>query len=489
MNAVLMPDLFFPEDELVGNSFAGGGGTSCGLKAAGLKVDIAINHSRRALAVHRINHPETTHYCEDVWKVDPKRACRGRPMGLFWLSPDCTFHSRARGGKPFRDPRKTHRVRGLAWLAVHWAKEVGPRAIMLENVREFADWGPLVDGSPDPLRKGFTFRRFVRMLQNLGYAVDWQTLRACDYGAPTSRERLFLVARRDGRPIVWPEPTHGRGGVPYRTAGECIDWSIPCPSIFDRERPLVPATLRRIARGLRRYVIETDNPYVVELDPGSTPDGGKRLIGATLIQTSYGERKGQAPRVPGLHKPLGTVVAGGAKHALVVAFLAKNYGGHATPGTSPGAPVDTITTKDHNALVTARLSPYRSPERVRAFLMEYYGVDQNPHLSEPLRTVTTRDRFALVVVRGEEYVIEDIGMRLLTPRELFRAQGFPDSYIIDRGILEDEMGILRRVDLGHSHQVHLCGNAVPPCLAQALAQANLMQPRMVAPRFRTGSLF
>jgi len=495
MNACLKEDWLnndqSEEDEIHVDSFAGCGGTTTGLEAAGLVVHIAINHNRPAVAVHRANHPETEHYCEDVWDVDPKTVCRGRRVGSFWLSPDCTHHSRARGGRPFRDRRRAHRTRGLAWLAIHWAKEVAPRIIRLENVCEFADWGPLTaDGTPCPMRKGFTFRRFVKRLQNLGYEVDWRELRACDYGAPTSRKRLFLVARRDGRPIIWPAPTHGRGLLPYRTAGECIDWSVPCPSIFNRKRKLVPATLRRIARGLRKFVIESDNPYVVELGDEGQTGSGKRLIGATLIQTSYGERRGQAPRVPGLHKPLGTVVAGGAKHALVVAFLAKNYGGHESSGSSAHAPLDTITTKDHNALVTARMTPVRSsPERVRAFLTEYYSTDQNPHLDEPLRTVTTKDRFALVLVHGEEYVIEDICMRLLTPRELLRAQGFPESYIIDYGLVDDEHGGTRRITLSTSQQVRLCGNANPPPLAEALARVERLADSQRIPQFQSGRLF
>jgi len=469
--------------ELVVDSFAGGGGTSCGLAAAGLSVDIAINHNRRALGMHRINHPDTRHLCEDVWSVDPKRVCNGRPVGLFWLSPDCTFHSRARGGKPFRDRRKTHRTRGLAWLAVHWAKQVAPRIIMLENVREFADWGPLdEDGSPDPMRKGFTFRRFVRMLQNSGYAADWRLLRACDYGAPTSRERLFMVARRDHEPIVWPEPTHGPGLIPFRTAGDCIDWSIPCPSIFERERPLVPATLRRVVRGLRRHVIETSDPYIVELGPHSSSQSDRRLIGATLIQTSYGERQGQAPRVPGLHKPLGTIVAGGSKHALVVAFLTKYYGSHDEERLRVLTHVESPT--------CSNMAHASRAEQVRAFLIAYYGTEQQGTLREPLPTITTHDRFALVTVRGEPYLIEDIGLRLLTPRELFRAQGFPDSYIIDRALIDDELtGDYRPVPLTRTQQVHMCGNSVPPSLAQALATANLIRPADSLPRFASGNLF
>lgn len=469
--------------EIVVDSFAGGGGTSCGLEAAGLHVDIAINHNRRALGMHRINHPNTRHLCEDVWSVDPEQVCDGRPVGLFWLSPDCTFHSRARGGKPFRDRRKTHRTRGLAWLAVHWAKQVRPRIIMLENVREFADWGPLdEDGSPDPMRKGFTFRRFVRMLQNLGYSVDWRLLRACDYGAPTSRERLFMVARGDQQPICWPEPTHGPGLIPFRTAGDCIDWSIPCPSIFDRNRALVPATLRRVARGLRRHVIEAAAPYLVELGPTSMSSSECRLIGATLIQTSYGERRGQAPRVPGLHKPLGTIVAGGAKHALVVAFLRKYYGRGFDENHPPPTSADS----------EASLSAHRESRagQVRAFLIAYYGTEQQGTLREPLPTVTTHDRFALVTVRGEPYRIEDIGLRLLTPRELFRAQGFPDNYIIDRAVIDDERtGRQAEVALTRTEQVHMCGNSVPPSLSRALAIANLISPANSLPRFASGNLF
>ncbi len=463
--------------ELVVDSFAGGGGTSCGLQAAGLRVDIAINHNRRALGMHRINHPNTRHLCEDVWSVDPKAVCDGRPVGLFWLSPDCTFHSRARGGKPIRDRRKTHRTRGLAWLAVHWAKQVRPRNIMLENVREFADWGPLdEDGSPDPMRKGFTFRRFVRMLQNLGYAVDWRLLRASDYGAPTSRERLFMVARCDHQPIIWPEPTHGPGLIPFRTAGDCIDWSIPCPSIFERDRPLVPATLRRVARGLRRHVIETTEPYIVELGSHSSSTSERPLIGATLIQTSYGERRGQAPRVPGLHKPLGTIVAGGSKHALVVAFLSKYYGSQFDERWHGRSDVDGNRTT--------------RAEQVRAFLIAYYGTEQQGTLREPLPTVTTHDRFALVTVRGESYLIEDIGLRLLTPRELFRAQGFPDDYNIDRALIDDERtGQHRVVSLTRTQQVHMCGNSVPPSLSQALATANLFSSADDLPRFASGNLF
>ena len=334
---------------------------------------------------------------------------------------------------------------------------------MLENVEEFADWGPLLeDGRPDPIRRGMTFRRWWRQLENLGYELDARELRACDYGAPTSRKRLFIIARCDGQPIVWPEPSHGPGLTPYRTAGECVDWSIGCPSIFDRKKPLAEATMRRIAAGVQRYVINARQPYLVmSIDhqssgPGSATKGPDEpmttitakarhaLVVPTLIQTGYGERNGQAPRVPGLDKPLGTVMAGGQKHALVAAFLAKHYTG--VIGSSLGAPMGTVTAIDHHSLVTA-------------FLLKYYGTDQNPEMREPLHTITAKHRFGLVTVHGEPHYIADIGLRMLCPRELFTAQGFPSDVQL----------------LGtQTSQVRLCGNSVSPPTACALVKANLI---------------
>src|SRR3972149_6066935 len=232
-----MKQLYIPlANELIVDNFAGGGGASLGIEMAfNRNVDIAINHDCEALAMPEANHPQTKHYCEDVWAVDPVKATGGKPVGLAWFSPDCTFHSKARGGKPFRDRKKALRRRGLAWVVVKWAKLVKPRVIMLENVEEFQDWGPLLaDGTPCPIRKGLTFRRWKKQLENLGYQVECQDLRAGDYGAPTIRKRLFVIARRDGLPIVWPEPTHGKGLKPWRTAAECLDWSLTCPSIFER---------------------------------------------------------------------------------------------------------------------------------------------------------------------------------------------------------------------------------------------------------------
>jgi len=450
--------------ELVVDNFAGGGGASTGIEQAlGRPVDIAVNHDPEAIAMHTINHPQTKHFCESVFKVDPEEITGNRPVGLAWFSPDCTHHSKAKGGAP-RSPR----VRGLAWVVIRWARRVKPRVIMLENVEEFADWGPLCDeGRPIKEKAGSTFRLWLNQLRRFGYQVEYRQLRACDYGAPTTRRRLFVIARRDGLPIVWPEPTHGPGRLPYRTAAECIDWSLPTPSIFERARPLADATLRRIAHGVMRYVVETAEPFIVPLRgtssahtsthattaPLSTISAGGNhhaLVAPTLVQTGYGERPGQAPRVPGLDKPLGTIVAGGQKHALVAAFLAKHYTG--VVGQDLRRPIGTVTTVDHHSLV-------------RAFLVAYYGFEKDgARLSDPMRTVPTRDRFGLVTVHGQQYRIADIGMRMLQPRELYRAQGFPEDYVIE---FEH-----RGRPLSKAAQVRMCGNSVCPPIATALVRAN-----------------
>ena len=260
-------------DEIVVDNFAGGGGASTGIKMAiGRDVDIAINHDPAAIAMHRANHPLTEHYCESVWDIDPKTATGGRPVALCWFSPDCKHFSKAKGGKPVNK-----NIRGLAWVALRWAATVRPRVIMLENVEEFKTWGPLKNNYPDPEQKGRTFNCFVNALRRHGYKVDWRELRACDYGAPTVRKRFFLVARCDGKPIVWPEPTHGdpasiqvKTGLlkPWRTAAECIDWTLPCPSIFERKKPLAENTMRRIAKGLQKFVIDNPAPFIVQVKHG-----------------------------------------------------------------------------------------------------------------------------------------------------------------------------------------------------------------------------
>ncbi len=499
------------QDEIIVDNFAGGGGASTGIYLAlGRHPDIAVNHDPAAVAMHRANHPQTRHYCEDVWDVDPVKAVGGKPVGLAWFSPDCTFFSKARGGKPFRDRRKAMRRRGLAWIVVKWAKLVAPRVIMLENVEEIQNWGPLLeDGRPCPLRKGFTFRRWVKQMQNLGYAVEWRELRGCDYGAPTIRKRLFLIARRDGEPIRWPAPTHGdpqsdavkqRRLKPWRTAADCIDWSLPCPSIFDRKRPLAEATLKRIAKGVMRYVVNTAEPFIVPM----THAGGDRVHDVneplrTVTTAHRGELALCAPTVVGIdHRGSGdgatwtgnaplTTVTGEARHALVAAFLAKHYSG--VVGADLRAPGPTVTSVDHTSLVTSNLVKLRGggnigqatdePLRtisaggthfaeVRAFLIAYYGTQQDAKLRDPLHTVTTKDRYGLVTVHGQRYAIIDIGLRMLSPAELFRAQGFPASYIIDHGLGPHG----ERIPFTKSAQVRLCGNSVCPPIATEIIAAN-----------------
>ena len=429
--------------ELIVDNFAGGGGASTGIEAAlGRPVDFAINHDPEAIAMHRVNHPHTRHFVSSVWDIDPTRLAAGRPVGLGWFSPDCTFHSKARGGKPFRDRNLARRRRGLANLIPRWAATAAaPRVICLENVEEFADWGPLLpDGKICPKRRGMLFRRWHRQLEALGYRIDMRELRACDHGAPTTRKRLFIVMRRDGGEIVFPPATHGhwRGAQPYRTAADCIDWSIPCPSIFERTRPLVEATQRRIARGIMRYVVNNPQPFIVGIDNKSS---------------------GDSAAWPG-SDPLRTITTEN-RFALVTAFLARHYGGHENDGASLNRPMHTITTRDHHALVTA-------------LLVKFYGNERDGlPVTEPLHTITTKDRFGLVMVRGEPHRIVDIGMRMLSPRELYRAQGFPDGYVIEHGI--DEAG--ERIALTKTAQTRMVGNSVSPKQAEALVRANYVAAR------------
>ncbi|OUB59021.1 DNA cytosine methyltransferase [Bacillus thuringiensis] len=457
--------------EIVVDNFAGGGGASTGIEmATGLSVDIAINHDPAAIAMHKVNHPDTEHYCESVWEVDPRKAVKGRKVALCWFSPDCKHFSKAKGGKPVEK-----NIRGLAWVAVRWAATVRPRVIILENVEEFKTWGPLLkDGKPDPSKKGKTFQSFINALNKLGYQVDYKELRACDYGAPTIRKRLFLIARCDGKEITWPSPTHGnpqsdlvKNGLlkPWKTAAGIIDWSIPCPSIFDRKKPLSENTLRRIARGVKKFVIDTPQPFIARI--GQTKFGGDRLqyslnkplttittkaehllIAPTLIQMGYGDSEGR--RVLDLNKPLGTITAGGNKFAIATAFVAQHFGN--STGHAINQPLSTVTAVNKASLVTA-------------FLTKYYGTDTGQDLESPLHTVTTKDRFGLVTVHGKDYQIVDIGMRMLEPSELFLAQGFPEDYIIN----QDNEGN----KYSKAKQVARCGNAVPPPFAEHLVRANL----------------
>nr|SAY43473.1 C-5 cytosine-specific DNA methylase [Serratia marcescens] len=536
--------------ELMIDNFAGGGGASTGIElATGRSVDIAINHDVNAIAMHTTNHPETLHYCESVFDINPVTATAGRPVGLAWFSPDCRHFSKAKGSAPVKKE-----IRGLAWIVIRWALRTRFRCGYLENVEEFKTWGPLVadaDGNERPCsaRSGETFQAFVAMLSNgiranhpalseccetlgieigsddhqrlihgLGYAVDFRELRACDYGAPTIRKRFFMVMRCDSKPVVWPEPTHGdpeslevQSGKlkPWRTAAECIDWSIPCPSIFERKRPLAENTLRRIARGIQRFVIDSPNPFIVKCNHTSTKTSYDCFRGQALneplqtitkthgyalvtpIVAGAGGSEYQAkPR--GVDQPMHTVLKE-SRAALVSAFLVKHFGGNYTgPGADLAKPAHTVTTVDHHALVTSNLIKFRGTCKdgqslnepmptvtagglhigeVRAFLLKYYGNEkEGVGLEEPLHTVTTNDRFGLVTVEGIDYQIVDIGMRMLQPHELYAAQGFPGWYIIDQDY--------RGVKYAKDKQVARCGNAVPPPFAEALVRAN--QPELCA---------
>jgi DNA (cytosine-5)-methyltransferase 1 len=562
-------------DESILDGFAGGGGASTGIEMAmGRAPDVAINHDATALAMHRSNHPETRHICSNIRLVNFARALKNRPCAFAWFSPDCTYFSKARGKKPHRDRDRARRIRGLAWEAVRCVVELkkatgkAPRAIFIENVEEFQHWCPLgKNGLPDEKKRGQTFRRWVSRMRNLGGNIQWRELRACDFGAPTTRKRLFIIIRFDGQPIIWPTPSHGpTRKIPWRTAAECIDWSLPVPSIFmDQDeakewgkdnnipaprRPLAAATLRRIARGIMRYVVDSPSPFIIHVahgektgsrnsrsahslhEPLPTQTGSRdfaivypfltehanasaqrnfsaseplrticagvkgghfALVAPTLIQTGYGERQGQKPRILDIKRPIGTIVGSSVKHSLVAAFLAKHNGGHEATGQKVDRPMDTVVTHDQKALVVSHLmnmygnslvgSPLDAPvptitsharkiAEVRAFLVKFYGSKRDGRpVNEPLDTITTKERFGLVTVTiaGEEYVLVDIGMRMLTPRELFVAQGFPKDYCIDE--VESESGEM--ISLSKKAQTRLVGNSVSPHVAQAIIQANI----------------
>lgn len=552
-------------EEMIIDNFAGGGGASTGIElATGRAVDAAINHDPDAILMHQTNHPQTRHYCESVWDVDPWEVTRGRPVGLVWFSPDCKHFSKAKGSKPV-----DRNIRGLAWIVLKWAGTVKPRVIILENVEEFQTWGPVRKGKPVKSRRGETFRKWKEQLQALGYEIDHRELVAADYGAPTIRKRFFLIARCDGKPIIWPERTHApkdsedaKNGKckPWRGAAEIIDWTIPCPSIFDTTdeikekygiravRPLAVNTQKRIARGIEKFVLQNKEPFIVPI--------------------GYGERKGQAPRVYDINEPLSTVVGSGKqylampsliqyhteqservrgqgmdepimtldaanRYGLSVAYLAEYFqngrpldvnsplhtsttkdreclcmahmekffsGGYTGNGSDANTPLGTVTAVDHNGLV-------------ETFISKFYktGIGQKP--DEPLHTVTTSaghfgivtvkmsqsemnlhhwnevrellnaycgyaiaaDEILLLDVNGTLYFISDIGLRMLTPRELYAANGFPPDYIIDH----DYTGRA----YGKTKQVARCGNAVPPPFTEALVRANL--PEMCGRRFET----
>lgn len=345
-------------DELIVDNFAGGGGASTGIELAlGRPVDIAINHDPAAIAMHKANHPLTQHFCESVWAIDPVKVTQGRPVALCWFSPDCKHFSKAKGGTPV-----SKNIRGLAWVVLRWAAKAKPRVIILENVEEFQTWGPVRKGRPVKARQGETFRRWKDQLHALGYEIEHRELVAADYGAPTIRKRFFLIARRDGRPIVWPAPTHAKDGAnglkPWRTAAEIIDWSLPCPSIFSTKeevkaeygqtavRPLADNTMRRVARGVDKFVIKAARPFIVPV--------------------GYGEREGQLPRLHSIDAPVSTVVSTG-KQYLASPFVAKFQ--QNSIGTSPDEPTDTVMAgATRFGLVAPSLMSYKfdnAPESVQ----------------------------------------------------------------------------------------------------------------------------
>jgi DNA (cytosine-5)-methyltransferase 1 len=424
---------------LIVDGFAGGGGASTGMEAAlGRDVDIAINHSALALQVHAANHPRTRHLISDIWEVNPKEATGGRPVWVAWFSPDCRDFSVAKGGRP-----RSKEIRSLAWVVRRWAKDVRPEIIFVENVPEFEGWGPLgEDGFRIPERVGETFRRWRRDLERLGYRVEHRVLAACEYGAPTSRERLFVVARRDGLPVRWPEPTHGPGRpLPYHSAAECIDWSDLGRSIFGRRtktgKPnhLAPKTMWRIAEGLRRFVLESDNPFIVPAPP--------RLVASWLVEVNHG-------------RPLDTIT-GRDHHSLTAATLIKLRG--QCTGADPRQPMPTVSAQGTHLAAVA------------AFLTTYYGSDgtAGQDVREPIRTITGKQRHGLVTVQGTPYQICDITLRMLRPPELLRGQfgRFAEKY---------DLSAARTLEA----QTELIGNSVPPEVAEALVRANVPELAEVA---------
>lgn len=538
--------------EMIVDLFAGGGGASCAiLQATGRHPDLAVNHDATAIAVHTANHPGTRHEQASIWAVEPRAACAGRPVGLLWASPDCRHFSRASGGAA-----RWKSVRSLPGVVVTWATRVRPRIICVENVAEMEGWGPLLaDGRPCPERVGRSFKSWVGRLRGLGYRVEWRLLNAADFGEATTRTKLFIAARCDGGPMPWPHPTHSRRPslleAPWVPVAGCLDWSLPCPSIFTRRKPLAEKTLARIGTGIRRFVLEAAEPFIVSIthtggfrgrglgdpmptitcanrgehaliaptlavlrnnatghaadDPlrticaagehhmlvapvltgcggraGQSPpkSGGSPLntvttkadqilVAPTLVQLGHGERPGQAPRAPGIGKPLGTVTTSGGHHGVVAAFLAQhNLGSVGHPATRPASTI--TTTGAQQALVTASLSPAEAEgaERVAAFLIRYNGTNIGQALDTPLGTLTTRERFAMVMVRGVPHVITDIGMRMLAWWDLAAAQGLPADY---RWTGPDGE------QLGKTAIIRLIGNSVCPKPAAALLRS-LLQP-------------
>ena len=541
--------------KLIVDNFAGGGGASTGIEmATGISVDIAINHDPEAIRMHKANHPSTKHYCESVWDVDPVKACKGRPVALAWFSPDCKHFSKAKGGKP-----KDKNIRGLAWVALRWAGLVRPEVIMLENVEEFKTWGPLNRSHRlIKAKQGVTFRKFVSQLEDLGYQVEFRELIAADYGAPTMRKRFFMIARCDGKPIVWPEPTHGpadseavKAGLlkPYLGAYTQLDFSLPCPSIFDTAeeikekygirvvRPLAPKTMERIARGLKKFVIDNAEPFIVQVnhsgaksdyckganEPLNTITGkhGFGIVEPYLVQ--IGQTGFTADRSKDVREPLTTIVSKN-EHCLIQPKLAPYMGVNTTnhPGGRADEPLHTITTGGQNCLISPTLIQYHSETSgkevrgqaleqpimtvdganryglVTSFLSKFYGTSTGQSVKDPIHTITAGDghfgevRAFLIKYYGNQ-TVHDIREPLdtITTKDRFGLVTIAgiDYQIVDIGLrmlepkelygcqgVPDDYIIDRDCEgnaISRTEQVRKCGNMVCPPIPAALVRANL----------------
>ena len=577
-------------EEIIVDNFAGGGGASTGIElATGRPVTIAINHDPDAILMHKTNHPFTEHYQASVWDVDPREVSKGRPVGLAWFSPDCKHFSKAKGGKPV-----DKNIRGLAWIVLRWAGTVRPRVIILENVEEFQTWGPVRRGHPVKSKAGQTFHKWLSQLEALGYAVEWRELVAADYGAPTTRKRFFLVARCDGAPIVWPEPTHAPAGSrevlegkkkPWRSAAEVIDWSLPCPSIFDTreairekyglsaQRPLRPNTMRRVIRGVDKFAIKAPEPFLVVVNHAGDFRGQNTADPLQTVTAKHGYGVASPLLAPltvtnttnsagaDAGAPVHTVTTAGNQMLIAPTLAAIGQTGGGERGRKITEPTHTQVSKAEECLVAAAMIQYHTEqtERVRgqgladplmtidasnryglaaATLVKYYGNDRHGQkIRDPLHTVTAKDREGLATthlvkmkgtnlggpmsepvqtitaggghfgvvtttvvkaepgadlkhwpeirdllntycgynlgpedvilfeIGGAAYFMADIGLRMLTPKELYMANGFPEDYRIERDYTGKEYP--------KTKQVARCGNAVPPPFATALVRANL----------------
>jgi DNA (cytosine-5)-methyltransferase 1 len=574
------PSMGLPfEKELVVDLFAGGGGASTGIARAYREPDVAVNHNPIALAVHRANHPQTAHYVADVYEVDPREATGGQPVAIIWASPDCRHHSKAKGGAP-----RDRGVRGLAWVVIRWLFVTRSRLLFLENVEEFCDWGPIDDdGQPIKAERGRTFKAFIAaistglpadhpdmseimqaigefvpmeaLVRGLGYNAEWRERIAANAGTPTIRKRLYLVARSDGKPIVWPVPKRHKKPTakqhPWRAAAECIDWSNVGRTIF-REKPMAKNTMRRVAKGCFRHVLTSPKPFIVPMrgtsnahtsthsieealstiSAGGTHHALVQPVAATFLtecangssQRNFDVQeplRTQVAQVKGGHfamvaahmtafgqnaagtspdEPIQTVMAGATRHGVVAAFFEQANGGfYDGDGRAADAPLSTICQSGANQRL------------VNAYLVKYYGNEKDGiSLTEPMHTLPTKDRVALVevvqvpdtltpeqlegarrcaafmhehlpehfkdpadLVMVGGYVLVDITLRMLQPPELKAAQGFDKDYIIDRGLFVDPVtGAEEWREINKTDQVRLIGNSVCPDEAEALVSAN-----------------